>query len=188
MTNWLQTFTGARFYPSDPRPADIHIEDIAHALSYINRFGGHLPEPWTVAQHALVMAEFAPPRLRLATQMHDSPEAYLGDVVKPLKQMLPEYQRLEGTVYRAIFDRFEIGEPCERICLDPIVEELDLRMLVTEAQQFIPHRIDAWDEQIGVEPLDVDLKSLRGESPQSVKAKFLRRFARYTEHPPDVDL
>ena len=86
MTTWFQTFTGKKFHPLDPRPEDICIEDIAHALSYINRFGGHLPEPWTVAQHSIVVAEFAPPGLRLAAQMHDSPEAYLGYMVKPLEQ------------------------------------------------------------------------------------------------------
>lgn len=42
--NWLRTYTGKRFYPLDPRIEEIDIEDIAHALSMLCRFGGHCRE------------------------------------------------------------------------------------------------------------------------------------------------
>jgi len=39
--NWLQTAGGRAFFPLDPRPEDVDILDIAHALSFVCRFGGH---------------------------------------------------------------------------------------------------------------------------------------------------
>lgn len=38
---WMQTRTGRAFYPQNPLPEDICIEDIAHALGNLCRFGGH---------------------------------------------------------------------------------------------------------------------------------------------------
>lgn len=35
--------SGILFAPFDPRPEDIRIEDVAHGLASINRFGGALP-------------------------------------------------------------------------------------------------------------------------------------------------
>lgn len=40
-TDWIQTYTGLRFYSMEPSHEDVCIEDIAHALSLICRFGGH---------------------------------------------------------------------------------------------------------------------------------------------------
>ena len=43
---WMQTPSGGRFYPLDPRPEDFGIRDIAHALANINRFTGHTCRPY----------------------------------------------------------------------------------------------------------------------------------------------
>lgn len=39
--DWFQTFLGEMFYPGDPRPEEVFIHDIAHALSNVCRFAGH---------------------------------------------------------------------------------------------------------------------------------------------------
>ena len=39
--DWMQTHSGGRFYPLDPRPDDLVADDIAHALSLLCRYGGH---------------------------------------------------------------------------------------------------------------------------------------------------
>ena len=38
--HWMQLVSGKPFFPLDPRPEDIDINDIAHALSMVCRFGG----------------------------------------------------------------------------------------------------------------------------------------------------
>ena len=50
---WIQTFTGKRMYPLDPKPEDICIEDIAHALSNICRFTGHTKKFYSVGEHSI---------------------------------------------------------------------------------------------------------------------------------------
>lgn len=49
--DWILTFTGRRFYPLDPRPEDVCLEDIAHALSLICRYNGHSRFFYSVAEH-----------------------------------------------------------------------------------------------------------------------------------------
>jgi uncharacterized protein len=89
--HWMQTFTGRRFWPLDPRAKDVCIEDIAHALSLVNRFGGHSREAYSVAQHSVHVAtlvERTHPKLALHALLHDASEAYLGDIVRPIKASL----------------------------------------------------------------------------------------------------
>ncbi len=79
--------SGILFSPFDPRPDEILIEDVAHGLACINRFGGHLPEPYCVAQHCLVVAELCVDD-PLGGLLHEVAEALsgLGDVCGPTKR------------------------------------------------------------------------------------------------------
>jgi 5'-deoxynucleotidase YfbR-like HD superfamily hydrolase len=113
INNTIKTFTGQYFDLARPNPDDIDIESIAHALSNICRFGGHCPQFYSVAEHCLHCAKLAyrdkqPIRTVMAILLHDAAEAYLGDIVKPLKVMLPKYQELESQVELAIERRFGV--------------------------------------------------------------------------------
>ena len=79
---WMLTATGHRFFLNDPRPEDIHIEDIAHALANICRFGGHSRTFYSVAEHSILVAEILrqdsqPRHVIFAGLMHDAAEAYV---------------------------------------------------------------------------------------------------------------
>jgi len=74
----------------------ICIEDIASALSKICRFGGHSSAFYSVAQHSVIVMALGSPYLCREALLHDAAEAYLGDVIKPLKNILgPVYEDLE---------------------------------------------------------------------------------------------
>ena len=49
--DWMQTYSGKRYYPVDPRIEDVDINDIAHALSHLCRYGGHCSRFYSVAEH-----------------------------------------------------------------------------------------------------------------------------------------
>lgn len=171
MGDWMQTFTGERFWPLDPRPDEVHIEDIAHALALTNRFGGHTPEPYSVGQHSIFVAGHCPEDLKLCGLMHDATEAYIGDMVAPVKRHMPEFKAMEARLWSAIAKRFDLPDP-----IPPAVMEIDLRTLIDEARALMPERIDQWDEKLGVQPLGIKIDLHLGIEWQMVERTFLRRF------------
>jgi uncharacterized protein len=131
-SGWFITYSGIRFWPLDPRPEDICITDIAHSLSHICRFGGHARHFYSVAQHSVIVSHLVEPELALAGLMHDATEAYLGDMTRPLKHQMPEYQRVEGLLWRVIAEKF--GLPSE---LPPSIKHADNVALLTERRDVI---------------------------------------------------
>ncbi|MBM4346349.1 MAG: hypothetical protein FJ100_23485, partial [Deltaproteobacteria bacterium] len=88
----FHTASGVSFNLSNPKAEDIRLTDIAHALSRIPRFGGHLDKHYSVANHSLVVLRVfrearpqATAREQLTALLHDAAEAYVGDVITPLK-------------------------------------------------------------------------------------------------------
>lgn len=128
---WNQsTASGVPFWVGDPRPEDIRIADIAQQLSRICRFGGALRqdiEIYTVAQHCCLVSDNCPPEFRLEGLLHDAHEAYIGDLVKPIKLQVPAWKTLEKRVETAV--RLRFGLP-EKTSLQ--VKEQDVRAVVTE--------------------------------------------------------
>jgi hypothetical protein len=89
INDWIDTASGARAYPADPEATEIRIYDIAHALGRICRFGGHVRVAhYSVAQHSILVSRLVPAELALVGLLHDAAEAYIGDIVKPLKSAL----------------------------------------------------------------------------------------------------
>ena len=62
--DWIQTYSGKKFYPLDPRPEDIDIRDIAHALSLNCRFNGHCRCFYSVAEHSVGVSSSQSPDAR----------------------------------------------------------------------------------------------------------------------------
>lgn len=97
------------------KPADVNISDICDTLSHICRFGGRVNSFYSVAQHSLVVAEIVraidpSPRLILGALTHDFAEAFLGDVIQPLKVKLPLYQEWERRVEQQLSELLKMGE------------------------------------------------------------------------------
>lgn len=112
--DWFTTFSGVQFWPLDPRPEEVRIVDIAHALSRICRYGGHCLDWYSVAQHSIMVSELVPPELALHGLLHDAEEAYTGDLVRPLKLGLrgktDAWDAMADRVTAAIWSRFGLRE------------------------------------------------------------------------------
>ena len=113
--DWMQTYTGKQFWPLDPRPEEIDILDIASALSKICRFGGHTRRFYSVAQHSCIVADILLERgysndVAFGGLMHDSAEAYIGDIIRPLKRQesFAFYNAAESTLLGQIQQRFHL--------------------------------------------------------------------------------
>lgn len=168
--DWMQTFTGRRFYPLDPRPDEIDPEDIAHALSLLCRYGGHVDRFYSVAEHCVLMSEWVAPENALAALLHDATEAYVVDVPRPLKRQLPDYQRIEEQVWFAIAYRFRLRLPMPFV-LPAEVKVADDRILLTERNELMP-RAGLWAQDGEMDPLPV---TITGWSPAEAERRYLDR-------------
>lgn len=171
-TQWIQTYTGRQFFPAAPRAEDVHIEDIAHALSLLCRFTGHSRWHYSVGQHSALVSYACDPADALHGLLHDGSEAYLGDVSSPLKRQayLAGYRFLEDVTQRAVCDRFGLPH-----ALPPSVAHADLVVLATEARD-VMGKPPAWWGPLP-EPLSVVIEELRW---WQAERRFLERFEELT--------
>ena len=112
---YMTTYTGKSFSVFDVDVTQIDIVDIAHALSLLCRGNGHLKHFYSVAQHSINCALEAKAcgystKLQLACLLHDATEAYLSDLIRPVKQRMPMYSEIEDSLMKVIFERFGIGD------------------------------------------------------------------------------
>lgn len=119
----IQTTSGRTVHLFDPKVEEIELEDIARALSQINRFTGHTKRLYSVAEHSIYVAELLrqwgePTYVQLQGLLHDSQEAYLGDISGPLKStpVFGDIYRLaEDNMLRCIYTALQVKEwPTQR--------------------------------------------------------------------------
>lgn len=162
--DWMQTFTGKQFYPLDPRPEDIDIRDIAHALSMQCRYAGHCLRFYSTAEHSVHLSFAVEPEFRMAALLHDGGEAYLPDMVRPTKRSFPAYTEAEEKIRRMIFVKYGLSPE-----IPDAVHSVDDRICADEkAQNMAPCE---WKHN--PEPLGITLKFW---TPSLVEKSFLVRF------------
>jgi hypothetical protein len=185
---WNEQYTGTRFYTFDPRPEDVRIEDISHALGLQCRYNGNCKRFYSVAEHSCLLSDFVlyrgsdgahPPDhgdvfdraihgySALIALMHDAAEAYIGDMVRPVKHRMPAFRELEATIEAVVFPA--LGLPAE---IPPWMRALDSRILCDERAQAMLTQHNDWSTD-ELEPLGVELQFWR---PARAEYEFLRRF------------
>lgn len=171
--SWIQTFTGKQFWPLDPRIDDICIEDIAHALSNLCRYGGHTRDFYSVAQHCVLVSRVVSEEEALRGLLHDASEAYLVDLPRPIKHVasMNGYRDAEARLERMIYRKFGINTP------DPeCIKLADSQLLRTEQRDLMKEPPAAWTDY-GVEPLPEKITPWR---PWNAKLAYLNRFRELT--------
>lgn len=158
--------TGRYFDYTNPGP--LTVEEVAHALSKICRFTGHCRQFYSVAQHSVVVSRLVPQHLRKQALFHDAVEAVVGDMVSPLKRMIPEYKALEKRCEAAILTGF--GLPAQ---LDPAVKHADRVALRTEQRDLMNKAGGLWTSLEGIEADPVRILPL---APAAAEMMFLDTF------------
>jgi hypothetical protein len=167
--HWIRTYSGGRYWPSDPRPQDVKIEDIAHHLSLICRYNGAVPWFYSVAEHSYHVSFMVPRQHQMYGLLHDAHEAYIGDVTRPFKKEI-------GEPYKH-FDRINWAAVALRFGLDPTppteVKEADA--------QILHHELAAMEMEPTVHadglPVIVDLDvEIHNWEPETAEWMFLQRY------------
>jgi hypothetical protein len=102
------------------------VRGIAIALSKICRFNGQTIRHWSVAQHSMFVANLVEKKYELEALLHDAAEAYVGDVIRPIKKELVEFQMIEDMVATVIAEKFDALYPWPGAVMDADMEAGDL--------------------------------------------------------------
>lgn len=146
----------------NPQPDQFTLADIAGALSKICRFGGQIDGWYSVAEHCVecysqAWLDGAGPLVRRIALLHDAAEAFVGDVVKPLKALLPEYQRVEQRIEAVIAAKYGLfGDTLEATeAAWAEAKEIDRAMLIAERRAMFTRDDVLWTGEADVRPLAV---------------------------------
>lgn len=162
---YMHTYTGKKYFPCDPRPEEVCIEDIAHHLSLQNRFAGATTTAVSVAEHSLFCSQIeGTPEEQLDALMHDAAEAYLQDMIRPIKylpQIMPIYKRLEYLNETVIAEVFGLRYPwsahvkrCDEIAVNVEMEQ----RIVSAEKGYLHERMETGDYRL----LDLSAKRAEG--------------------------
>lgn len=169
--NTIKVASGHYIDLIDPKPSSVDIWSIGAALSKICRFGGHSPEFYSVAEHSVHAARLAvtdgiPTDGVLAVLLHDAAEAYVGDMVKPLKVVIPQFKEIEDRIELAIESQFDIRFSRWKT----VIKGYDRAMLKAEKTQMWPKDEKHW---VGFSEIDVADVRLRYWKHSKACRKFI---------------
>jgi uncharacterized protein len=158
------TRSGVTFAPATLRPDQILITDIFHSQAMQCRYLGHSSHFYSVAQHSWLLSLIVPPHLQRVALLHDAAEAYIGDIVTPLKDDMPEFIAWDVKLTAMILTRYDV-DPDLMIELLPY----DKRICVDEMRALMP----ATDFALKGEPLGVSIAEM---SPRVAFNRCIDRF------------
>ena len=167
---WIQTVSSKRVNLPIPKMEQIDIEDIAYSLSMKCRFNGHTNRFYSVAEHSIRVSELVIIRLKLAALLHDANEAYLPDIPRPVKELLPEYKKIESLMEEAIYKKYGIVlNEADRIA----IKRADNIMLATEGRDLMGNT-----KRWGLTELPLP-DEITSQSPLLAERNFLNKFEYY---------
>lgn len=173
MNDSIKLVSGNYICLRNPDPELIFMEDISSGISNICRYSGQLDVSrwYSVAEHLLNCWDVArelgyDKETQKHVLMHDASEAYLGDMSKPLKLMMPMFKWFENKIEAAIEKRFGLDF---RGYHDSI-KLVDNALLL--AERFCIYGDDGvkWQNQDTVLKVEIKPRYLK---PMDVKAEFL---------------
>jgi len=172
LSEGIRLYSGVMFDYNAPELCLVEIEDIAHALSNVCRFAGHVSHFYSVAQHAVNCSLIVDDEFAYTALLHDTAEAFTNDIPTPLKYAVPMFKDLEVSIETAMAARFGFTYP-----LPDEVKVADLQMLKLEKEAMKGSDNTEWSVLDGVVSDHLrPIVNLSMMSPTIAKQQFLARF------------
>lgn len=171
MSDGIELLNGQMFDFFNPSATEISVEELAHVLSNVCRFAGHVRYFYSVAQHAVNASLIVAEGHEKAALLHDTAEGFTNDIVTPLKVQVPLFKDIETVIESDMARRFDFQYP-----LSPEVKLADLQMLKIEKDILKPST-SHWAILDGVE-VDhlLDRVDMRPMTPTEACDAFLQRW------------
>lgn len=178
---WIQTYSGKRVNLLSFMECDVSLQDIAHSLANLCRFNGHTIEYYSVAQHSVLVSYLVREQHAIGGLMHDAAEAYIGDIIRPIKRISYPLEKIEDHIKTKIIGalgRFDID-----IVSDEITAA-DNNALKAEANLLITKPPNSWfisglNDKM-TETAENWLKEVGFWLPEVAKEKFKDRYQQLT--------
>jgi hypothetical protein len=191
---FILTNSGKRFDLVDPKPEQVDINHIAHALSQIVRFTGHCQIPLTVAEHSIRVSQAIEgrgehPYVCLWGLLHDAHEAYTGDISTPMKEVINSWALkedfplsalqfnidnaiIDGLGLRAMHDEFADSEALKAVrAADKLAVDFERGVLLPESSEW---PIEEWVKRVMEQRKNAPVGVL---TPLQARDMFLTRYA-----------
>jgi hypothetical protein len=187
LTDHIELQSGRFLNLRVPDVRDIVLEDIAHGLAHTCRYAGQPNEFYSVAEHTvLVAAKLRADGHSVLSQWaglhHDDAEAYIGDVSRPLKRLLPEYEDIETAVWGKINEALSLGLGGDVPTVRPEVKAADNWALSAEASALLPSGGENWECAGLYDPEDRDFRHpVIGCTPTQARTLWLATYIELKE-------
>lgn len=173
MTARIETYNG-EFFTLDPNDfTGVNLQNLAHALSGVNRFNSHTQRMYSVGEHSIHVASMLPPELQLVGLLHDGSEAFIQDIPSPFKQFLPDYAAMEALIQDKVWNAFGLN-PDWVDSIYPTVKAVDSMMCEVEAAQLLHSKGAGWAREH-------DHPGVSCLAPEQAEALFMWAFVRISK-------
>lgn len=139
----IETYNGEHFTLDPEDFSGVTIDNLAHALSGVNRFNSHTNRMYSVGEHSVHVASLLPPELQLLGLIHDGSEAFIQDIPSPFKQFLPDYSALEELIQNKVYRAFGVNPEWAK-AVYPAVKRIDWMMCQIEATHLLVSKGEGW--------------------------------------------
>lgn len=150
----------------------VNIRHIAHSLSQSCRYNGATVDYYSVAEHCVLLARWYRKNALswhqlefcLALLLHDAAEAYVGDIIAPLKLYCPWIREIETNLDKEIFRAFELDFTDE---LHKEIKKFDLMIRNDEIERLI-YPFNKQENKLGV--------NIKCWNPKRAEHEFINEF------------
>lgn len=176
----IQTYVMSQHIPVIfPETKHIYLSDIVHGLTFQNRYNGHSSVPYTIAEHSILVndileSKFPDSELPLYGLLHDAAEAYLGDIISPVKSCIGhEFIVLENKWMSVIADKFGLNNYNFR---DSRIKKADEQAYIIESE-FLDRKCDIEvKETLKNKQAFLESMLLINSKPNTIRQTFYDRF------------